>query len=141
MIEHGIYNLLTNNAALTAVIGSEIFFGVNPNITNKNMWVVFTRNGTIPSDTKGDESSTGKSYLDTASITINVYGRQAEKVGDVSKAVRAALDRNSGTFAGCEIQSIQYKSQTSMFSYVSELTEEGLFQINQTYDCRFVPSY
>lgn len=141
MIEHGIYNILANNATIISLVADEIFFGVNPKTSNKEFWIIFTRNGTIPSDTKGDETSSGKSYLDTASISINIYGNQAQKVGDISKAVRAALDRRSGTFGGCVIQSIQYKSQTSMFSYVSELTEEGLYQVNQTYDCRFVPSY
>tara|TARA_R110002051_G_scaffold103198_1_gene174954 strand:- start:17734 stop:18162 length:429 start_codon:yes stop_codon:yes gene_type:complete len=141
MIEKGIYDILRYNAALL-LLAPNISFGVEPgnmvapSQTQIKNYIVFYRSATIPYDTKS-----GRSTLDDAQIQINLFSKSATELSDLAETVRGALDRTSGTFGGCVIQSIQYTNQVSLFEFNETYNTKGLYQMTQYYQCRFEPSY
>jgi hypothetical protein len=104
-----IYYLLSNNAGLSALVGTRVF----PEIAEQNTalpYVVYTIRSNEPSDTQR-----GPSELDTASIEVNCFADTYQTAIAISVAVRAAIDRAKGTYSGVNVQSIQYLSEVMGF--------------------------
>jgi|9_EtaG_2_1085328.scaffolds.fasta_scaffold00083_17 hypothetical protein len=137
-IEKGVYNLLSTYVALnTATIRFGAVNQTDSVLMNGEIpYIVFYRTGTNAEDTKS-----GRSSLDVADITVNIFYSNASGCNELAEKVRGALDRRSGTFNGCVIQSIQYTSQSNLFEFNETYNNKGVYQISQNYSCRFEPNY
>lgn len=101
-----IVNMLHGSASVTALVGSGTSCRVYPTErpAGETLPAVTVRQtDTDPSDTKD-----GVSTLDQCYISVFVFGVTYEEMSNVSEAIRSALDRQSGTFATVEVQSVQY---------------------------------
>tara|TARA_R110000751_G_scaffold90246_1_gene177255 strand:- start:15748 stop:16152 length:405 start_codon:yes stop_codon:yes gene_type:complete len=133
MIEKAIYNILSNDAGLST---TQISFGDLPDMVAGGDFIVFYRINTEPYDTKS-----GRSTLDDASVQCNIFSPSASQVSTLAETVRGALDRTSGTFGGVVVQSIQFTNQASLFDFNDSYNPKGIYQMNQSYSCRTVPTY
>jgi hypothetical protein len=123
-----IYHILTNATAVTDIVGSQIF----PDMATQQAFypfIVYEVSGTIPTDTKD-----GPSKLDEVSINVMCYSNSYAQAQELASKVRIALDRTKGTFAGVEIQSIQF---TNQFSTAMSF-EKKVYVLEQNYDVREV---
>lgn len=113
-VESAIYNILKDNAGVSAVTGTRIYPNTAPQGT-ANPCIVFQERSVDPSDTKS-----GVSHLDTCYVGIDCYcdGQRASK--ELGKLVRTALDRYSGFVSDCNIQSIQFVDSMAVYDYAAE---------------------
>ena len=120
-----IFYLLDNSTDLTAIVGTRIY----PEVAQQDAplpYVVYNISNNEPSDTKFEPSK-----LDTANIEVNCYSTSYTEVIDMSVAVRAALDRVTGTYSGVNVQSIAYMNEVIDF-------DEGqrAYNVSSDYDVR-----
>ena len=120
-----IFYLLDNSTDLTAIVGTRIF----PEVAQQDAplpYVVYNISNNEPSDTKREPSK-----MDTANIEVNCYSTSYTQVIDMSVAVRAALDRVTGTYSGVNVQSIAYMNEVIDF-------DEGqrAYNVSSDYDVR-----
>ena len=120
-----IFNLLDNSTDLTAIVGTRIY----PEVAQQDAplpYVVYNISNNEPSDTKREPSK-----MDTANIEVNCYSTSYTQVIDMSVAVRAALDRVTGTYSGVNVQSIAYMNEVIDF-------DEGqrAYNVSSDYDVR-----
>jgi hypothetical protein len=123
-----IYHILTNASDVTDIVGSQIF----PDMATQQAvypFIVYEVSGTIPTDTKD-----GPSKLDEVSINVMCYSNSYAQAQELASKVRIALDRTKGTFAGVEIQSIQFINQFS----TAMSFEKKVYVLEQNYDVREV---
>jgi hypothetical protein len=125
-----IYNLLSNDANVSAIVGTKIF----PYLAVDNIaypYIVYSNNDSEFTDTKD-----GKSTLDIASYDIEIYSETITELSDLTTKVRNALDRYSGTVEGIDIQSIKYNAQD--YGYADE---DRVFIMIQSYSIRHFTVY
>ena len=120
-----IFYLLDNSTDLTAIVGTRIY----PEVAQQDAplpYLVYNISNNEPSDTKREPSK-----LDTANIEVNCYSTSYTEVIDMSVAVRAALDRVTGTYSGVNVQSIAYMNEVIDF-------DEGqrAYNVSSDYDVR-----
>ena len=120
-----IFYLLDNSTDLTAIVGTRIY----PEVAQQDAplpYVVYNISNNEPSDTKREPSK-----MDTANIEVNCYSTSYTEVIDMSVAVRAALDRVTGTYSGVNVQSIAYMNEVIDF-------DEGqrAYNVSSDYDVR-----
>jgi hypothetical protein len=120
-----IFYLLDNSTDLTAIVGTRIY----PEVAQQDAplpYVVYNISNNEPSDTKFEPSK-----LDTANIEVNCYSTSYTEVIDMAVAVRAALDRVTGTYNGVNVQSIAYMNEVIDF-------DEGqrAYNVSSDYDVR-----
>ena len=120
-----IFYLLDNSTDLTAIVGTRIY----PEVAQQDAplpYVVYNISNNEPSDTKREPSK-----MDTANIEVNCYSTSYTQVIDMSVAVRAALDRVTGTYSGVNVQSIAYMNEVIDF-------DEGqrAYNVSSDYDVR-----
>ena len=120
-----IFYLLDNSTDLTAIVGTRIY----PEVAQQDAplpYVVYNISNNEPSDTKREPSK-----LDTANIEVNCYSTSYTEVIDMAVAVRAALDRVTGTYSGVNVQSIAYMNEVIDF-------DEGqrAYNVSSDYDVR-----
>jgi hypothetical protein len=120
-----IFYLLDNSTDLTAIVGTRIY----PEVAQQDAplpYVVYNISNNEPSDTKREPSK-----LDTANIEVNCYSTSYTEVIDMAVAVRAALDRVTGTYNGVNVQSIAYMNEVIDF-------DEGqrAYNVSSDYDVR-----
>lgn len=121
------YNILSNNAALTAVVGSNIsplrtIQGVGfPQITYRLVSIQ-------PTPTKS-----GHSHTDWGRIQISIFAPTYQSVLDISAKVRAAFEAVSlpGTFNTVKVQTIEFDGQVELTD--DEADFAGVYQISQDY--------
>jgi len=147
MIEKGIYALLTQGGQPVAGTGVDVSFAVSQNISGgttptQSPALIFYKNSVDPYDTKGTTGPvSGRSTIDKATIQIDIFTDDALEMADIAQKVRGQIDRISGTYGGCVIQSIQYLRESNNFNMDEGLSTRGWYQTTQFYACRFVPSY
>jgi len=86
-----IYNLLSNDANVSAIVGTKIF----PYVAVDDIaypYIVYSSEGIEPTDTKD-----GQSELDKNEWDIEMYSETLSEVEDLADKVRTVLDRQSGT--------------------------------------------
>ena len=123
-----IYNILTNAAAVTDIVGSQIF----PDMATQQAvypFIVYEITGTISSETKD-----GPSKLDEVTVSIISYSNSYQQAQTIARQVRIALDRTRGIFAGVEVQSIQFENQFS----TAMSFEKKVYVVEQSYIVREV---
>ena len=97
-----IYTILTEDAGVSAVVGSRVY----PQVAAQGAafpFVVYVLQDNTPSDTKS-----GVSTLDEVRYDIIVASENYAEASDLTEKIRTALDRYSGTVAGVVIDSIQF---------------------------------
>ena len=109
MIGDVIYNLLSNDATVNGIVGTNIF----PYMAFENIvypYIVYEQTSLEPTDTKD-----GVSELDVVSYDIEIYTKSPGDLTTLANAVRDKLDRFSGTVLTKSIQSITYKGENTGF--------------------------
>ena len=112
-IGKAIYNILTNNSNVFAIVGNRIFPNVAPQ-TTQFPFIIYNVVKADPSNTKD-----GVSTLDVISCMISCYSETYSDCTDLSKKVRISLDRLSGTYASEKIQSIEFTDYNDIFDDTS----------------------
>lgn len=125
-----IYNILSNDADITALVGARIFPNVAKNST-QFPFVIYDVNSEKPEDTKD-----GVSSLDVDSVMISGYSKTYIEASDLALKIRTALDRASGSFGGVEIQSIQYNGFDDLFD--DDSGNEGVYRKSLNFNIRIV---
>lgn len=121
------YNVLSNNAALTAVVGSKIsplrtLQGESfPQITYRLVSIQ-------PNPTKS-----GHSRTDWGRIQVSIFAPTYQSVLEIAGLVRAAFEAVSlpGTFNGVKTQTIEFDAQVELTD--DEADFAGVYQISQDY--------
>jgi hypothetical protein len=109
LVGKAIYNLLSNNANVSALVSTRVY----PEVAHQQdvaPYIVYNVRSNEPSDTQLSPST-----LDTASVEVNCYAATYETAIAISVAVRGTLDRVQGTYAGVNVQSCQYQSELMNF--------------------------
>jgi hypothetical protein len=118
MVGKVIYNLLSNSAELTSLIGNKIFPSVSINEKAVN-YIVYQKNGTSPTDCKNSRST-----FDILSYEILIYSEKLETLNSIFLAVRNTLDQYSGVNSGLTIERIIFQDADDDFDETSKIYEK-----------------
>ena len=126
-----VYNILSNNAALTALISTRL----NPiRIPQETTFpaVSYQLISEIPTPTKS-----GHSHTEFARVQINAYGTTLSSAQSVASAIRTAFEAVSlpGTFNSIKCQTIEFDGENHTADDVAAFA--GLYQISQDYLINF----
>ena len=97
-----IYTILTEDAGVSAVVGSRVY----PQVAAQGAafpFVVYVLQDITPSDTKS-----GVSTLDEIRYDIVAAAETYSALSSLTERIRLALDRYTGDLGGIEIDSIQF---------------------------------
>ena len=97
-----VYGILSTNSGVTDLVSTNIF----PEIAEQETatpFIVYQLQSVDPEDTHD-----GPSKLDEVRFEFICYADTYNKAADVGVAVRAALDRVSGTYNGVNVESVQF---------------------------------
>ena len=97
-----IYTILTEDAGVSAVVGSRVY----PQVAAQGAafpFVVYVLQDNTPSDTKS-----GVSTLDEIRYDIVAAAETYSALSSLTERIRLALDRYSGTVSGIVVDSIQF---------------------------------
>jgi hypothetical protein len=97
-----VYGILSANSGVTDIVGTNIF----PEIAEQETavpFIVYQLQSVDPDDTHD-----GPSKLDEVRFEFLCYADSYNAAADLGVAVRAALDRVSGTYNGVHVESIQF---------------------------------
>jgi len=97
-----VYGILSANSGVTDIVGTNIF----PEIAEQETavpFIVYQLQNVAPEDTHD-----GPSKLDEVQFEFLCYADSYNAAADLGVAVRAALDRVSGTYNGVHVESIQF---------------------------------
>jgi len=120
-----IYKLLKDSSAVGAICADRIF----PEMAQQDAvlpFIVYTVTDTTPAATKNATSK-----LDTARVELYCVSDDYEVGMNLGIAVRGALDRQSGTLSGVEVQSIDFDTSDVQFD-----SDQRVYVLEQTYDVR-----
>lgn len=120
-----IYKLLKDSAEVGAICADRIY----PELAQQDAdtpFVVYSVVDTEPSPTK---NSTSK--IDTARVELYCVGGDYSEIMDLGIAVRGALDRQSGTVSGVEVQSIDFDTSDIQYD-----PDQAVYVLEHTYDVR-----
>jgi len=120
-----IYKLLKDSADVGAICADRIY----PELAQQDVdtpFIVYTVIDTTPSGTKNATSK-----LDTARVELYCVSDDYEQSMDLGIACRTALDRQSGTVSGVEVQSIDFDTSDVQFD-----PDQRVYVLEQTYDVR-----
>tara|TARA_R110000737_G_scaffold205578_2_gene224162 strand:- start:9890 stop:11038 length:1149 start_codon:yes stop_codon:yes gene_type:complete len=104
-----IYNILSGDADVSALVGTRIFPNVAKNKT-QFPFIIYDVENEAPTDDKD-----GVSTLDVDGVMVSVYSKTYVEASDLARKIRTALDRVRGTFGGVVVQSIQYSGYNDLF--------------------------
>jgi len=112
-----VYNILSNDAAVTAIVGTRIY-PVIARQQDQEPYVVYSVVNDIPHDTK-----TGVSRVDFVRVQFNMVAADYSQLEDLSAAIRSALDRATmQSYAGVELAGVKFLSENDgLFSDAPEL--------------------
>ena len=120
-----IYKLLKDSSTVGAICADRIY----PELAQQDAdapFVVYTVVDTTPSDTK-----TSTSKVDTARVELFCVGDNYETIMDLGIAVRGALDRQSGTISGVQVQSVNFDTSDIQFD-----PDQRVYVLEHTYNVR-----
>ena len=126
-----VYNILSNNAALTALIATRL----NPvRIPQESSFpsVSYQLISQIPTPTKS-----GHSHLEFARVQVNAYATSLASAQSVASAIRNAFEVVTlpGTFNSITCQTIEFDGEIHTADDVAGFN--GLYQISQDYLINF----
>ena len=120
-----IYKLLKDSSDVGAICADRIY----PEMAQQDAalpFIVYTVTDTTPAATKNATSK-----LDTARVELYCVSDDYEVGMNLGIAVRGALDRQSGTLSGVEVQSIDFDTSDVIFD-----PDQRVYVLEQTYDVR-----
>ena len=120
-----IYKLLKDSSEGCAICADRIY----PELAQQDAalpFIVYTVTDTTPAATKNATSK-----LDTARVELYCVSDDYEVGMNLGIAVRGALDRQSGTLSGVEVQSIDFDTSDVQFD-----PDQRVYVLEQTYDVR-----
>ena len=120
-----IYKLLKDSADVGAICADRIY----PELAQQDAdapFIVYTVTDTTPSPTKNATSK-----LDTARVELYCISDDYEQAMNLGIAVRTALDRQSGTISGVEVQSVDFDTSDIQFD-----PDQRVYVLEHTYDVR-----
>jgi hypothetical protein len=125
------YNILSNNAALTALISTRL----NPvRIPQESAFPAVSYNliSQVPNPTKS-----GHSRTEFARVQVNAYGTSLSSAQAVASAIRTAFEAVTlpGTFNGIKCQTLEYDGENHTADDTAAFA--GLYQISQDYLINF----
>lgn len=125
------YNILSTNAALTALISTRL----NPvRIPQGSSFPAVSYNlvSEVPNPTKS-----GHSRTEFARVQVNAYGNTLASTEAVASAIRTAFEAVSlpNTFNGIKCQTIEYDGENQTAD--DQAAFAGLYQISQDYLINF----
>lgn len=133
---NAIYNILSNNAGVTAIVGSGSNCRIYPLHIAQGKAMPYIAYGVT--NVQPRPSKTSASTLDTYTIQVNCYAAMGTASGpytvvnQMADAVRAALDKVAqGTYAGIAVHACDYRSQRD--DYFLNAQEDGAVLISQEY--------
>jgi hypothetical protein len=126
-----VYNILSNNAALTALISTRL----NPvRIPQESAFpaVSYQLISDIPNPTKS-----GHSRTEFVRVQVNAYGVTLASAESVSSAIRTAFEAVNlpNTFNGIKCQTIEFDNEIQTADDTAAFA--GLYQISQDYIINF----
>lgn len=128
MVGAAIYDILSNDAGVGALISTRIY----PDIAPQNVaypFVIYTIDQADPSDTKD-----GAAPIYLLSFSVQIYSESYDTTNAIANAIRSALgSKTAGTYGGLSIQSIRFAGQQS----TSMNVDRHIYIIEQTYNARF----
>lgn len=120
------YNLLSNDSALTALVGGRIFPQRAPNDANPTC-VIYTEISVTP---LGIVQGFAKN--ESARMQIDCYGATQAEAGAISRAVRNAMQPSlPGTFGGVNVQTIELDTRISNID--DNADNEGYYRITMDF--------
>lgn len=120
-----IYTLVSTDAAVVAIAGTRVF-PERAEIDTPQPFVAYTVTNQAPTRMKNSSST-----LDVADVELYCVAKDYAEAIDLGVAVRNILDRNGGTIAGVEVQSINYEG-----SDVDFFDEREIYVVTQRYNVR-----
>lgn len=99
--------LLENASGVTDIVGTKIYPDTAPQQVTFP-YVVYQEINTSPSDDKD-----GTSRLDVVRVQVDLYTQNYDTCETLAAAVRAALDRQTGTINTVTIDSIKFSNEVS----------------------------
>ena len=125
------YNILSTNAALTALISTRL----NPvRIPQESAFPAVSYNliSQVPNPTKS-----GHSRTEFARVQVNAYGTSLSSAQAVASAIRTAFEAVTlpGTFNGIKCQTLEYDGENQTADDTAAFA--GLYQISQDYLLNF----
>jgi|DEB0MinimDraft_6_1074348.scaffolds.fasta_scaffold34653_3 hypothetical protein len=126
-----IYNLITNDADLVALISTRCFPANAPQKGSKP-YVVYDIYNTEPTDTKD-----GASKLDVVYFQISCYGKEVDTAIDINNKIRSAIDRFNGLNSSNVVDKIIFEGSDG--PYFDE--ESELFRTDTDYRTRVRVDY
>lgn len=114
MIEHALFSILSNDAGVTALVGSRIY----P--------IMLPQNATFPcasySTDEGQEDDTfdGQGTFQQINIEVDAWAKTHAEMLTVGGAIKAALKNYSGTVSGVTIDKIRIESSVCVYEDASE---------------------
>lgn len=127
MIGDVIYSLLSNDAAVGALVSTRIY----PSLAIENVvypYIVYEQTGNEPTNDKD-----GPSTLDTLTYDIEIYTKSLNESNDLGVKVRKVLDRHAGTTNSKVIQSVKYNTENSGYD-----DKDRVHLKMQMYDFRYL---
>jgi len=123
---NAVYNILSNNSALTAVVGSRI----NPlRLPQGSAFPAITLHviSNVP-----HMSKSGPSKTDFARVQVDIYGTTYQSVYQTAELVRTALQiATPGTFNAVTVQVIEYDGEIEMVE--DQAGFAGVYHVSQDY--------
>lgn len=102
-----IYDLLSNDATVSATVGTKIYPDIAPQTTSFP-YVVYQEISTTPTDDKD-----GTSKLDSIRLQIDMYDDNYDDIETLATAIRDALDRQTGTIQSVAVDKIIFSNEVS----------------------------
>lgn len=110
-----IYSLLSNDAAVTAIVSTRIYPNAAPQGVDGD-YIVYHRIDANPSDTKQSTS-----MLDAERWQVDGYCQYDDDRDALEEAIRAALDYKQGLIAGENVDQIRFRDWNTGFPNDGEM--------------------
>ena len=125
MLSDAIYNILSNAAGVTALVGTDIYPGAAPQGVNFPFVVYSTSSD--PTNQKDVVSP-----IDVNSVSEVCYAKTYRSAHLIAAAIRTALDNYSGTAASVVIRLAWFTSESD----ADFIEDHGFFVIDQSYQIK-----
>lgn len=123
-----IYNLLSNTAGITAIVGSGNNCRIYPLVANQNYdipCIVFSEISTTPNATKS-----GVSTMDESLYQLDIMASTRANAETLANLVRTALDYASGTYAGVTLGHSTFLQSRDTWNEFAKNTGVAMIQVD-----------
>ena len=123
-----LYNILSNNAGVTAIVGTSSNCRIYPLIQNQNYQIpaiVYSEISTIPNATKS-----GVSTMDESLMQLDIIANTKAEAVTLANAARTALDYNRGSFGGVVVGQITFEQQRDSWNEFTKTMGAAVIQVD-----------